>query len=104
MCRLLVVVALVGCAPRAANGPTWPHQHFADRDGGESLAPRQPKQIAVASPRVEDAKPAAPKAIAMPATPTATVGDAPAPAVIAPVVQPTEEILTTEDIIIEIDD
>jgi hypothetical protein len=100
---LFVVAALAGCAPRAASGPAWPKQHFADNDGGESISPRQPKQIAVATPRVDEVKPVAVKATVAPVAVAPGV-DAPAATVIAPVVQPTEEMITTEEIIIEIDD
>jgi len=102
MRRLFVVVALVGCARGSA--PAWPKQHLADRDGGESIAPRQPRQASVAIERSEDPKPVVPKPIVVPA-PAITGGtEPPAPAITAPAVPPTEETITTEDIVIDIDD
>jgi hypothetical protein len=98
---LFVVTALVGCAPRVGDGPAWPRQHFTDADGGESISPHQPRQTVVAAPRVEEAKPAVAKPTIVPA---ATPAVEALPPVISPTAQPTEETITTEDIIIEIDD
>jgi cell division protein FtsN len=103
MGRLFVVVALAGCASHAANGPAWPKQHEAEKDGGESIAPHTARAVAAveksddepAKPAAtESAKPAAATPAKEPGAPAAT----PAPAT------PTDEPVITEDIVIEIDD
>ena len=106
MRRWVIVVGLAACGHHASSsGPAWPKQHDAADDGGESLAPRVARPIEVATPKVSDE----PKAI--PTTPLAvpTVA-APAPGLtsptpaLPPLAQPTEETITTEDLVIEIDD
>lgn len=98
----LVVVALAGCASHSASGPAWPKQHDSDKDGGESLAPHTAHSVA-AIEKIDD-EPAKPAAI--PAAPAATpekkeAGAAPAS---APANATIDETITTEDIVIEIDD
>jgi hypothetical protein len=75
-----------------------------EKDGGESLAPHVANNaVSAVEHSDDDAKPVAP-AIAPAATLSAPAADAGAtPAVTAPT-QPVEETITTEDIIIEIDD
>jgi hypothetical protein len=107
---LLAVLALLtvtptGCGRAADRGPAWPKPAASETDGGESLEPRQPDAVAA----IEDADDASPAAAApkepgaAPAAPAATPGarserPADAPAAREP------DVLTTEDIIIEIDD
>lgn len=101
MGRLLVAIALVGCAPHATTGPAWPKDREVAGDGGESLAPHVARQVASASTKADDeTKPA------MPATPAvmAPAIDASAPVVAPAASVPIEDTITTEDIIIEIDD
>jgi hypothetical protein len=106
MRRLLVVVALSACAARTGSGPAWPQSHNTDSDGGESLAPHTAQSVvARPSERVEDVrpvvKPSATVGAAAPATGDAPPASAPGAAGAAPLVQ---ETITTEDIVIEIDD
>jgi hypothetical protein len=77
----------------------------AKTDGGESLAPHVARREMTAIERSDDEnKPTAAPAAA-PAPAAASTGDAPAAAApSAPATQPIEEVITTEDIIIEIDD
>jgi hypothetical protein len=100
---LFVVIALSACTPHPSTGPAWP-KPFADKDakdGGESLAPQESRQVAVAVEKSsEDTKPAAAaesKPVATAAAPEVGAGPAVAPPVI-------DETIMTEDIIIEIDD
>ena len=102
MGRCLLLFALVGCAPHATTGPAWPKDRTTATAGGESLAPRESRQIAsVIEKSADEPKPAAAPVTAATVTP---VVDAAGP-VVAPVMsQSIEETITSEDIIIEIDD
>ena len=105
MRRLLLAVALVGCARSAATGPAWPKPVAtdADKDGGESLAPHVSNSAVTAIEKSDDdVKPAAVEAPAPRASTPAAAATA-APAADTPRA-PVEETITTEDIIIEIDD
>ena len=104
---LLLGGALAGCGGRRDPGPAWPKLHVTETDGGESLAPQQGSSVA-AIEEAKDAKPSAPA----PAAATTTTGAAPAatpatrterPAADPPAAR-EPEVLTTEEIIIEIDD
>jgi hypothetical protein len=100
--RFLVVVALAGCASHAANGPAWPKQHEAEADGGESLAPHTARAVVAAEKAEEEpAKPAATSAAPAAAPEKKEAGAAPA---VAPANATIDETITTEDIVIEIDD
>jgi hypothetical protein len=98
------IAALAACgAPREA-GPAWPRPRAAETDGGESLAPRGASSIAA----IEDAEDATPTA---PASASGSTGPAAAPAPPGPRTErPAEpparelEVLTTEEIVIEVDD
>src|SRR5262245_60844959 len=103
MGRLFLAVILAGCTHAATTSPAWPKQHEAEKDGGESLAPPESKQRSVAVEKSDDDAKPEPKVEAKPdvkpaASEAATGLTSPA------VTQPTEETITTEDIIIEIDD
>jgi len=100
MRRALVLVFLTGCAGSAGNGPAWPKAHDAEADGGESLAPHTAKAVATIGVGVDldEAKPA----VAAPAATSAgTAEGSAAPAVTTPA---TDEVINTEEIIIEIDE
>lgn len=100
---LVVVIALAGCASHAANGPAWPKQHEAESDGGESLAPHTAHAV-VAAQKAED-EPAKPVATpAAPAAATPEKKDAGAAPAVGPANATIDETITTEDIVIEIDD
>lgn len=102
---LAVVLAsgLAGCGAGRDRGPAWPEPHEREVDGGESLAPRQPAAV-VAIEKAEDATPgtAAPPAAPGTADAAAAPGsDRPAPEDPA---QKDPDVLTTEEIVIEIED
>jgi hypothetical protein len=100
----LLLIALLGCSQPTATGPAWPKSHAPDADGGESLAPRAAaKAIASAA---DDDRPAdrasGDKATAAPAAAApAAAADKPAG---TPSVTVSEEPLTAEEMVIEIDD
>ena len=103
MGRLVLAVILASCTHAATSGPAWPKQAHSDKDGGESLAPHESKQLNVAIEKSDDdVKPEPAKVEAKPVA--APAADAGAPATAPSVTQPTEETITTEDIVIEIDD
>jgi hypothetical protein len=103
--RALLAIALfglVGCAPHAATGPAWPKAADSDKDGGESLAPHEAKQVTVAVEKSE----AEPKPVVAPAAPVVVppTEGALAPVIAPSVSAPIEDTITTEDIVIEIND
>ena len=102
MRAVLVVVFLAACAG-SSRGPAWPKERVVEDDGGESIAPRPSTAALIdeADEEVEldlvipDVKPEAKKDDKKPETPTG----------VTPVgTTPEEPILTTEEIIIEIED
>jgi hypothetical protein len=100
----LLLIALLGCSHPASTGPAWPKTHAHDTDGGESLAPRAAARAIAAA--VEEDRPAdraaGDKAAATPAAAVpAAAGDKPA---VTPSVTVTEEPLTAEEMVIEVDD
>ncbi len=105
MRRTLLVVALAGCASHARPGPAWPKASQSDTDGGESIEPRVVRPVEAAADKTdeEETKPAPAAPAAAPATP-APAKEVVAPAVGAPAAPTVEESITTEDIVIEIDD
>jgi hypothetical protein len=105
MGRILLVATLAACTHHAApTGPAWPNAGSTASDGGESLAPHLGHQVTAVERSDDDAKPTVPPPAAPAAavvTPTVEGGAVPA---VAPTAQPMEETITTEDIVIEIDD
>jgi hypothetical protein len=103
MRRLLLALALMSCGNAKASGPKWPEPSKTAEDGGESIEPRPSATYAVVAEKAaepEEAKPAAATAEAK-AAPAASDGK---PATTPTTTAPAEEVITTEEIIIEIDD
>jgi hypothetical protein len=98
-----LVIALAACAPAAQRGPAWPSAAERPADGGESLAPHA---AAAAIAAAEDGAAAErTDADPTPATGDATVTPASsAPSIDAPTGTVSEEPLTLEEVIIEIED
>jgi hypothetical protein len=100
---ILIAPGLAGCGAGRDRGPAWPEPHEREADGGESLAPRQPGAVA----EIEKAEDATPGTAAPPDAPgtagaAAALGsDRPAPEDPA---HKDPDILTTEEIVIEIED
>ncbi len=103
MLRAAMLIVLLSIPATACAGssrtPRWPKSHVAETDGGESLAPRQASSVAAidktADVEVKDDKPAAKTEKAAEVAPTTS------PAVTPPAV---DDVITTEDIVIEIDE
>lgn len=106
MHRLLCAFAgfglLVGCGRPQAAGPKWPEPSTTADDGGESIEPQASATYAAAIEKSADAEPEP-----MPASSTSTAA-APAEDKLTPLPASTQpvpdDVFTTEDIIIEIDD
>jgi hypothetical protein len=103
---VLAALVLAGCASHVASGPAWPKESrgaSAD-DGGESIAPRVVRPIEAAVDKTDDDAKPAPAPAPAPATAPAPVKDAPAAGGAAAGSPAVEDTITTEDIVIEIDD
>ncbi|HEU4730335.1 MAG TPA: hypothetical protein VFT22_20700 [Kofleriaceae bacterium] len=107
---VVIAMAVCSCAPGSAarSHPDWPHQQTRDIDGGESLAPRAVARTVATV--IDDDRPAerAPSEKPAAAPPTgAPAGAADKPAAAATPAPPPpadDDAITTEDIVIEIDD
>ena len=101
---LLLVLAVAACGAPKATGPKWPEPSKTVEDGGESIEPHPSSTYAAAiekSADVDEDKPAAAAA----ATPAAASTDDKPATVTTPTAQPViDEVIMTEEIIIEIDD
>jgi hypothetical protein len=102
----LLAIALFACSHPRPTGPVWPKTHVHDSDGGESLAPRAAARAIAAV--VDDDRPTDRAAGEKPAVPaaagTATPGASTDKPALTPSVTVTEEPLTAEEMVIEIDD
>lgn len=102
---LFVVIALAGaCSHAKPSGPAWPEMAKTDpeEDGGESIAPRTSIAAVIeksAEPEEKRAEPEAEK----PAATAATTDDDKAAPSDAPTPPATDDVINTEEIIIEID-
>ncbi len=96
---------LAACGGSPERGPAWPAPSPPETDGGESLAPRQAGSVA-AIESAEDETPTAPAAAAAGASATAASPAAAPAASPEPSEAPAREpdVLTTEELIIEIED
>ena len=106
MRRLVFAVALAACGHAAPSGPSWPAPSTTADDGGESLDPRSEGSVAATLETADDDEPAA-AADDKPAasdTKPATIDDSAASTTAAPQTPSVDDVLNTEEIIIEIDD
>jgi hypothetical protein len=102
MRRLLFVVMLSACTHAKTTGPAWPEPSKTADDGGETIAPHETSAVAAAIEKA--AEPEEKAAAAEPdATPAATpTEDKPAA---APASAPAnDDVIMSDEIIIEIDD
>jgi hypothetical protein len=101
---VLAVFILAACGRQASTAPAWPKMTEKEKDGGESIEPRA-KAAAVAS-KTDDETPAV-KADEKPAatiTTPKTDAETPKPATTTSTQASEEIVITTEEIVIEIDD
>jgi hypothetical protein len=102
---LLAGILLAACGGRHAGEPAWPKAHATESDGGESLAPRQASAVA-AIEEAEDTTPSA-SSLAAPSVPSGSTPAVKSEKSEKPASEsstPKDEVITTEEIIIEIDD
>jgi len=97
---LLIAVLAAACSGRSTSGPAWPKSSEKELDGGESLAPHVASSVAppeeAKEPVVEE-KPAE-KPEEKPATPEVKPATPATPPPVA------EQPVTTEEIVIEVED
>ena len=101
--RVVLVLLLAAACGGSSRGPAWPKESAPEEDGGESIAPRAstaaledddadelelviPDAVVPETPKKDDKKPETPAGV----TPAGTT--------------PEEPIITTEEIVIEIED
>jgi hypothetical protein len=101
---LPLVLFLVACGSKAPAGPAWPAASTTADDGGESIDPH-PTAVATsieASDDKADEKPAdQPEIVAKPGT---TAAEPDKPATVSPPTPITDDVIMSEEIIIEIED
>lgn len=101
---LVALVALVACGHGKARGPAWPEPSTTAEDGGESIEPRPSGTYAAAIEKSSDAEDDKPAAEASEDTPAAVASEDMPAATPAAMQPPTEDVLMTEEIIIEIEE
>jgi hypothetical protein len=104
---LLLVIALAACSARST-GPAWPKPREPEpgQDGGESIAPRAGATATAIEKAAEPTPKDDDKPVEVAAKPAGTPADATATPVATPPAtpQPDDVIITTEEIVIEVDD
>ncbi len=101
--RIVLAVLLLAACGRASAGPAWPKMAEREADGGESLAPRAKASAVAAAAAADDDKPA--KVEDKPAaTPAKTDTETTKPASTTPTQAPDDISITTEELVIEIED
>jgi hypothetical protein len=102
---VLFVVAIAACGSKPPPGPAWPAASTTADDGGESIDPH-PTAVATSIESSkdddEDEKPADQPEIV--AKPGAAVSEPSTPATVSPPTPVTDDVIMSEEIIIEIED
>ena len=97
---VIIAALLAACAGRASSAPAWPKLSEKEVDGGESLEPRTiaaiPEKDDDEEAVVEDKPVEKPAEATAPAEDKAETPETPA--------APPDEIITTEEIVIEVED
>ena len=96
-----LAIAIAGCHPQKATGTAWPAASTTADDGGESIEPRAAVTASVEKADEVDDVTAVPEIVAKPGAAAAEPDKV--PTVTAPT-QPTDDVIMSEEIIIEIDD
>ncbi len=100
-----LVIVLSACGAKATTGgPAWPKAADKETDGGESLAPRAKAASVAAVEAADEAESDATPEADKPAAPGEAKPETPKPATPGATQAPEEITITTEDIVIEIDD
>jgi hypothetical protein len=101
--RLVLAVLLLASCTQASAKPAWPKMAEREADGGESLEPRA-KASAVAAAAADEDKPAKVDEKKPAATPAKSDTETTKPASTTPTQAPEDIVITTEEIVIEIED
>ena len=104
---LVAVAALAACGHKKATGPAWPEPSKTEggaEDGGESIAPHETSTVAAAIEKSEEPEAKKDDAPAADATATTSEDKEKAPSVTAPTQTSIDEIIMSDEIIIEIED
>ncbi|HEY5933525.1 MAG TPA: hypothetical protein VIU61_02760 [Kofleriaceae bacterium] len=96
----LLSVLMMACGGSAKAGPAWPKQADKEVDGGESLEPRTASAVAAVEDDDDDEVVVEVKPVEKPVEKPAAVEVKPA----TPVPAPPAEPITTEEIMIEIEE
>jgi hypothetical protein len=100
---LLLTIAAGGCGGRATTGPAWPAASTTAEDGGESLEPQHTSVTAALEEADDDeADVEVTKELTPPAS--APAAEIPATTVTAPIQPPSDEVIISDEMIIEIED
>ena len=105
--RSVVVAILLGaaaCHGAKQAGPAWPAPSTTADDGGESIAPRDRTVAAAVEKSADDDDDKDAKPAADAAKPTAASEDKPATPAATPTAPAVDDVIITDDIIIEIED
>ena len=106
MLRVALLIGFLAAGGGGSNRPTWPKPSAGDgSDGGESLAPK-PGSVAVNASEDDDDEHRERKPADKPAVKSITSEDKPAesPRPTVPTVTAPDDVINTDDLVIEIDD
>lgn len=98
---ILIGLVITACGG-TASGPAWPKSAARETDGGESLAPKPGSVVVSAADDDDDIVVAVPEKPAAKATVSEDKPETPRP--VSPTVTAPDDIINTDDLIIEIDD
>lgn len=98
------VCALVACGHSSASGPKWPEPSTTAEDGGESIEPKPGATYAAAIEKSADDNDDKPAASTADETPAATTTDEKPAATTSDDKPAGDDVITTDEIIIEIED
>lgn len=98
-----ILLAAGACHGAKQTGPAWPAPSTTEDDGGESIAPRD-HTVAVVEKSADDVDDDEKVKPADAAKPAVATDDKPAPPAAQPTTPEVDEVIITDDIIIEIDD
>jgi hypothetical protein len=102
---LAVFLLAAACGAKPASGPAWPKMSERETDGGESIEPRAGASAIAAAAAADDADDDDKDAVIAPADPTDAKPETPKAATPGtPAPPPDDIVITTEEIVIEVDD
>ena len=100
---LLAALSLAACSHAKAKGPAWPEPSKTADDGGESLAPHEASTATASIEKSDDSTPDADDKPAAVSAPAAAPEEKPA-TMSQPTAPANDDVIMSDEIIIEIDD